>query len=94
MKSLFVIILVVINTYNVFSQSDEKILANIYQMTLTNSPIYENLRYLTKKIGNRINGSPQLAAAIEFTRQLMIEYQFDSVYLQPVMVPNWKKRKK
>jgi carboxypeptidase Q len=93
MKSLFVIILVVINTYNVFSQSDEKILANIYQMTLTNSPIYENLRYLTKEIGNRINGSPQLAAAIEFTRQLMIEYQFDSVYLQPVMVPNWKRDK-
>ena len=93
MKSLFVIILVVINTYNVFSQSDEKILANIYQMTLKNSPIYENLRYLTKKIGNRINGSPQLAAAIEFTRQLMIEYQFDSVYLQPVMVPNWTREK-
>jgi hypothetical protein len=93
MKSLFVIILVVINTYNALSQSDEKILANIYQMTLTNSPIYENLRYLTKEIGNRINGSPQLSAAIEFTRQLMIEYQFDSVYLQPVMVPNWKREK-
>ena len=30
------------------------------------------------------------AAAIEYTREFMIEYYFDTVYLQPVMVLNWK----
>jgi hypothetical protein len=26
---------------------------------------------------------------VEYTWQLMIKYQFDTVYLQPAMVPNW-----
>jgi carboxypeptidase Q len=93
MKHLIFVILLILSSNYALSQSDEIIIHNIYQEQLTNSPIYENLKYLTKEIGNRINGSPQLSAAIEYTRQLMIEYQFDSVYLQPVMIPNWKRDK-
>lgn len=94
MKSfLYLLLLSYFSITAIHAQSDEVIIHNIYKEQLTNSPIYDNLRYLTKEIGSRINGSPQLAAAIEYTRQLMIEYQFDSMYLQPVIVPNWKREK-
>ncbi|MEQ9302321.1 MAG: M20/M25/M40 family metallo-hydrolase, partial [Marinoscillum sp.] len=72
------------------AQSDhETTIKKIYDHQLTNSPVYENLRYLCKEIGPRLSGSPQAAAAVEYTRQLMIDYGFDTVYLQPVMVPHW-----
>jgi hypothetical protein len=58
---------------------------------LTNSEVYENLRILTKEIGPRIEGSSNLAMAIEFTKELMLKYDFDTVYLQPAMVSDWKR---
>ncbi len=72
-----------------FGQDDAGVIKSIYDETLTNSPAYENLRYLTKKVGHRLAGSTGAAAAVEYTRQLMAGYGFDTVYLQPVMVPRW-----
>ncbi len=73
-----------------WAQNDHTdMIQSIYDHQLTESPVYENLRYLCKQIGSRLSGSPQAAAAVEYTRQLMIGYGFDSVYLQPVMVPHW-----
>lgn len=72
-----------------FSQDHKEVIKRIYDETLTNSPIYENLRTLCKDIGHRLSGSPQAAAAVEYTRQLMQTYGFDTVYLQPVVVPQW-----
>ena len=71
------------------AQSDSVIIRSIYRENLTNSPAYENLRYLTKEVGHRLAGSTGAAAAVEYTRQLMAAYGFDTVYLQPVMVPHW-----
>src|SRR5690606_29233673 len=58
---------------------------------LSSGHTYQNLRYLCKEIGNRLAGSPGAAAAVEWTRQLMESYGFDTVYLQPVMVPHWER---
>jgi len=71
----------------------EKMIKRIYDHQLTESPVYENLRFLCKEIGPRLSGSPQAAAAVEYTRQLMVKYGFDTVYLQPVMVPHWVRGK-
>ncbi|MCU7552375.1 M20/M25/M40 family metallo-hydrolase [Chitinophagaceae bacterium LB-8] len=71
------------------AQTREETIKKIYHEVLNNSPVYENLRFLCKKIGNRITGSPQAAAAVEFTHQLMQDYGFDTVYLQPIKVPRW-----
>ena len=76
---------------NTTAQTDEQIIAQIFEENLGSGHTYKNLEYLTKNIGNRINGSPQLAAAIEYSKQLMLSYDFDTVYLQPVMIPNWKR---
>ncbi|MEQ8240774.1 MAG: M20/M25/M40 family metallo-hydrolase [Cyclobacteriaceae bacterium] len=80
--------------FTTFAQGYEQKIKSIYDHQLTESPIYENLRYLCKEIGNRLSGSPQAAAAVEYTKQLMESYGFDTVYLQPVMVPHWVRGEK
>ena len=76
------------------AQTHEEVIQKIYEEQLNESPGYENLRYLTKEIGNRLSGSPQAAAAVEYTRQLMISYGFDTVFLQPTQVPHWVRGEK
>jgi len=76
------------------SQSDEEVIRKIFDEVLTNDASYENLRYLTKQIGGRLSGSPQAAAAVEWSRQVMENYGFDTVFLQEVMVPHWVRGKK
>ncbi|MEO9477298.1 MAG: M28 family peptidase [Cyclobacteriaceae bacterium] len=85
-KLLFVLFLIPLAG---MAQDHEAFIKKVYDEQLTNSPVYENLRYLCKEIGSRLSGSPQAAAAVEYTRQLMTDYGFDTVYLQPVMVPHW-----
>ena len=72
-------------------ESDEIIKASINDEVLSNNPIYENLRVLCKDVGNRLSGSSGATAAVEYIHQLIVEYDFDTVYFQPVMVPNWKR---
>ena len=76
------------------AQSHEEVIKKIYDETLSNSPVHESLRVLCKDIGHRLSGSPQAAAAVEYTKQLMESYGFDTVYLQPVMVPHWVRGEK
>lgn len=56
---------------------------------MTNSSAYENLRYLTKKIGPRLSGSANAQKAVEATAKMLKEAGADTVYLQPCMVPHW-----
>ena len=74
-----------------FGQNHQENIQRIYDTELSEGHTYENLRYLTKNIGHRLAGSPGAAAAVEWTRQLMESYGFDTVYLQPVMVPHWNR---
>ena len=76
------------------NKQDAQMIRQIYDETLTKGEAYENLRYLCKNIGGRLSGSPQAAAAVEWGRQLMQSYGFDTVYLQEVMVPHWVRGKK
>ena len=55
----------------------------------TNSTAYENLRILCKKVGPRLSGSPQAAAAVQETYKMMKAMGADTVYLQECMVPHW-----
>ncbi|MEO9871386.1 M20/M25/M40 family metallo-hydrolase [Ekhidna sp.] len=76
------------------AQDHTEKIKQIYDEALTNGRVYEDLRVLCKEIGNRLSGSPEAAAAVEYTKQLMESYDFDTVYLQPVMVPHWVRGKK
>ena len=78
----------------VFAQNDEAFIRKIYDEALARGKSYEMLEYLSLNIGHRLSGSPQAAAAVEWTRQVMESLDFDTVYLQPVMVPHWVRGKK
>ena len=91
MKRLLSLLIVITISYPSFSQSekDANMIRSIFDEALERGESYEMLRFLTKNIGGRLAGSPQAAAAVEWTRQKMMSYGFDTVYLQPVMVPHW-----
>ncbi|HNL65436.1 MAG TPA: peptidase M28 family protein, partial [Ferruginibacter sp.] len=56
---------------------------------LAKGTAYENLRFLCKKVGPRLSGSPQAQKAVEETARMLKEAGADTVYLQPCMVPHW-----
>lgn len=73
-----------------FAQSkDEAAIKQIFDQALSQGKSYEMLYELTTKIGPRLSGSPGAAAAVEWSRHKMEFLDFDSVWLQPVMVPHW-----
>ena len=73
---------------------DAVMVKSIFDTSLKNGESYEMLQYLTTQIGSRLSGSPGAAAAVEWSRQVMVAYDFDTVWLQPVMVPHWVRGKK
>jgi hypothetical protein len=73
--------------------SDEVMIRKIYDEALAKGESYQMLEHLCTKIGPRLSGSPGAAAAVEWSRQIMNAYRFDSVWLQPVMVPHWVRGK-
>lgn len=91
MKKLLGFLLLISLSIHTYSQSDEdaRMIRSIFNEALERGESYDMLRFLTKNIGGRLAGSPQAAAAVEWTRQQMMAYDFDTVYLQPVMVPHW-----
>ncbi len=73
---------------------DAFFIKSIYNTALTQGQCYPWLTHLTTKIGGRLAGSPQAAAAVEYTRQMLDSMQLDSVWLQPCMVPHWVRGEK
>ena len=70
------------------------LIKDIYRQTLMEEKGYTWLTTLTKNIGNRISGSANSARAIEWAKATMDTLGFDSVWLQPVMVPHWVRGEK
>ena len=74
-------------------EPDSLMVAKIFTEALTSREAYENLRYLCKECEGRIAGTPEAAKAVEFTRQVMLDLDLDSVYLQKLMVKRWVRGK-
>lgn len=71
------------------TNNDAAIIKQLTDEALSNGKAYTNLRHLCKQVGNRISGSPQAEKAVQLMFNKMKSYGFDSVWLQPVMVPRW-----
>ena len=56
---------------------------------LVNGKAYENLRYLTKQIGGRLAGSPQMVKAENWGLKILKQSGADTAYLQECTVPHW-----
>ena len=70
-------------------QVDSVVFKKIFDNALNSKAAYNNLDYLCNKIGGRLTGSPQAAAAVEYTKHLMDNMGLDTVFLQEVTVPVW-----
>jgi carboxypeptidase Q len=89
MKKSLLLSIVLLGT-TICSQAQDSVqIRKFYDEALVNGQCYENLRYLCKKIGQRLSGSEGAAKSVEWSKKLMEGYGFDKVYLQEVMVPHW-----
>ncbi len=90
MKKLLTVLLASsIFTLRAQTTQDEEGIKEIFNEALSHGKSYEMLRDLCLKIGPRLSGSPGAAAAVEWSRHIMKTYDFDSVWMQPVLVPHW-----
>ena len=69
-------------------ESAQRYAQNLLKLGLTKQYTYAILKQITDT-GPRLAGSPQAAAAVELTQQLMLEFGFESVHLEPTTVPHW-----
>lgn len=79
---------------NAKSDAEAFYIREIYNKALTQGKSYPWLDYLCNRIGARLSGTPQAAAAVEYTKQMLDTMGLDSVWLQPCMVPHWQRGEK
>src|SRR6187399_2336165 len=90
MKKTLIIAISFLLVTNGFSQAEDSIIIKkISDEILTNGKAYDNLHYLTKQIGGRLSGSPQMVKAERWGVALMKESGADKAWLQECMVPHW-----
>jgi carboxypeptidase Q len=92
--SIFFLFIVSLISINSRAQSDSAIIKNLFDEVLKNGKCFDDLTYLTTKIGGRLAGSPEAASAVAWGKKAMEEIQPDSVYLQECMVPHWVRGEK
>jgi len=88
--SLFLFALLTIS----LQAQDSKTVRDIYDIALTESEAYENLRELCKEIGPRLSGSEQADSAVTWGQRVLEKLDLDTVYLQEIMVPHWERGRK
>ena len=90
MKKLFITLLFATTIQLLFAQSEDSIfIRRIANEILTNSKAYDNLRVLTKQIGGRLAGSPQMVKAEQWGLQTLKAANADTAWLQQCLVPHW-----
>lgn len=90
MKKIVYSIAVLFAATTVQAQNEDSIfLRRLANEILVNSQAYENLRHLTKKIGGRLAGSPQMVKAEQWGLRAMKAANAEHAWLQECMVPHW-----
>lgn len=75
-------------------QDDSLTIRGIADEILTNSKAYENLRVLTKTIGGRLAGSPQMVEAELWGEAALRDAGAERIFRQECMVPHWVRGEK
>lgn len=69
--------------------ADSIFIRRIADEILLNGKAYDDLRVLTKQIGGRLSGSPQMVKAEQWGLKLLQSLDPDKAWLQECMVPHW-----
>lgn len=91
MKSLLTVIILFCSLFSMSQDIDSLKLREIYDFNLQQSNCYENLRSLCKDVGHRLSGSKSAQKAVDWAELLMKNSNIDTVYLQQITVPHWKR---
>ena len=70
-------------------QEDSVFIHSIANTIMSSQAAYDNLKYLTKKIGGRLAGSPQMVQAEQWGYKTMKDAGAENVIMQQCMVPHW-----
>lgn len=90
MKNIAIVALFLFFSISTLAQNeDAAVVRKIFDESLENGKAYEELKVLCKTIGNRLSGSPQAAAAVNWAVVAMKSFNADTVFKQDVMVPHW-----
>lgn len=90
MRKIFFVFAITLCYMTTFAQNGDSVFIRLLaDEILTNSKAYENLRVLTKQIGGRLAGSPQMVKSEKWGLQAMKEAGADAAYMQQCMVPHW-----
>lgn len=77
-----------------FAQNEDSIfIKKISDEILRNGKAYDLLKQLTKNVGGRLAGSPQMVKAEQWGLNAMKQQGADNAYLQQCMVPHWVRGK-
>ncbi|MGZ8545583.1 MAG: M20/M25/M40 family metallo-hydrolase [Flavisolibacter sp.] len=90
MKQLLPVILFCSLFMDVNGQQEDSIfIKRLSEEILVNSKAYENLRVLTKQIGGRLAGSPQMVKSEKWGLKAMQDAGAENAWFQQCMVPYW-----
>ena len=70
-------------------QSHSEIAIQLKNKGLEELSAFEMLKDLTSSVGNRLSGSKNYEKAVVWGKQMLQKAGADSVWLEPVMIPNW-----
>lgn len=99
MKRAILILTTISCAFLIFGQKNKvnpdhsAVIRLIYDVALEKGHAYEDLRSLCKDVGHRLAGSAQVEMAVFWGVEKLREHDFDTVYLQEVMVPHWERGK-
>lgn len=90
MKKLFMTVAFSLSLLAAFSQNEDSVfIRRMADEILVNGKAYDDLHYLTKQIGGRLSGSPQMVKAEQWGLKMFQSLQPDNAWLQQCMVPHW-----
>jgi carboxypeptidase Q len=90
LKTIIALMLVLM-PLGLHGQDPVMVLKSVFDEALTDRTAYTNLEYLCKNTKGRIDGSPMAEKAVGYTYNALIKAGADSVWLQKVPVPSWKR---
>lgn len=90
-KGLSAIIGLSISIFSFAQNEDSVFIRRMADEILINGKAYDDLRVLTKKIGGRLSGSPQMVKAEQWGLKLFESLHPDKAWLQQCMVPHWSR---
>src|SRR5580693_8857869 len=88
-RYLFTIIILLFSIELFAQKEDSVFIRKLADEILTDGKAYSNLKTLTKTVGGRLSGSPQMYKAEEWGKKTLQEAGADKVYLQECNVPHW-----